>query len=145
MSRWRPKWTDALGVIAVFLTQGIPLLFVSVPSDYFVNSQWPRSAFIWVAIAGPVLEEMLCRAIALRSLEVRMPKWAAIFLLSALAAGLHPVFLEALPRQLVLSSIYVLLGDSIVASCLARIGLNAFVFLPLAPFFQRLHIYTIWK
>lgn len=145
-SRWQLTPKDLL--VAVFppiLIQAIPLFFVRDPRNYFAPSYWPSSAMFYVAFLGPALEEVFCRGVILRSLTMRIPRFSALLAVSVMVSAGHPAFWEALPRQVILSLVYLASDNSLAASILCHTVLNAFIFIPLGDFFQRWHIYTIWN
>jgi membrane protease YdiL (CAAX protease family) len=145
LSRWKITWLDILTAVPLaILVQAVPLLFVTDAREYFFNGTRSVVFLIWVVIAIPILEETLCRGVLLKSLKSRLPSFVAILLLSTLISAGHPVFLEALPRQILLCIVYVALRDSLAASITFHIVMNGFVFLPIGGFFQHWHIYTLW-
>jgi membrane protease YdiL (CAAX protease family) len=145
LSRWRIRWMDVcVAAPLAVLVQATPLFFVADAREYFYPATTPYVFLSWSVICMPILEEMFCRGILLKSLKVKLPRILAVAILSTLVAAGHPVFIEALPRQILLCFVYLALGDSICASIIAHVVLNGFVALPLASFFQRLHIYTLW-
>lgn len=121
------------------------MLFVSDAHEYSFPSHLPYTYMVCAIVAMPVLEEMFCRAVLLKSLKSRMPQAFAVILVSVAFSAVHPLFIEALPRQLSLCLVYLLLGDSICASILFHVTMNAVPFLPLADFLQRHHVNTIWR
>ncbi len=144
-SRWRIRWTDIfVAAPLAVLVQATPLFFVADAREYFYPATTPYVFLFWSVLCMPIFEEMFCRGVLLKSLNVRLPRILAVAILSTLVAAGHPVFLEALPRQALLCFVYLALGDSLCASIVAHVVLNGFLALPIASFFQRLHIYTLW-
>jgi membrane protease YdiL (CAAX protease family) len=146
LSRWRPRWTDVtFGASLGVLSAALPLFFAANIDRYIGPSAFPQSSLLYVVLIGPVLEEIVFRGTFLRSFETYWPRWAAVLAVALLAAFAHSDYGIALLGQLVLSVVYVSLGDSIVGSIIAHVCSNAFVYLPAAAFFQKWHIFTIWK
>jgi membrane protease YdiL (CAAX protease family) len=146
LSRWRPTLPSfSIAVTAAILAQAIFMSFVADPRKFFAPQIFPYSDFIPVAVLAPVLEELFFRGAVLKSLAMRVSPPIAILLVSLAAAAEHRSFLTALPIQIMLSVVYVAFGDSLAASIACHIMLNAFPFLPLASFFQKWHVYTLWK
>jgi membrane protease YdiL (CAAX protease family) len=145
LSGWRPRWVDFLiGVPLGVLGAAIPLFFVSTPIQG-VGSALPRGSIIPIVVVMPFLEEIIYRGVFLKSLKTRLPRGESVLIVTLLAAFGDSSFWIGLPGQFILSVVYVSLGDSLAASILGHIASNAFVYLPVAGFFERWHIYPLWK
>ena len=146
LSRWRPRWKDLfIGLSLAIGIQSIPLFFVAHARDYFAPAGTHWGAILSFGFVAPILEETFCRGAALRSLARRMSPMLALGIVSVIVSFGHDQVLEALPRQIAFSGIYLMLGDSLAASISCHIAVNTFVFFyPLASYFERCHIFTIW-
>lgn len=146
LSRWRPRWTDlVIGASCGCLVQAVPLFVASIPAAHLYPPSWSRWSILWIAVAGPILEEIFCRGALLKSLKSRLPRFAALALVSVAISAGHHSFWHALPQQAALSFVYLAMGDSLAASITCHITINAFPYLPVAAFFQRWHLFTLWK
>jgi membrane protease YdiL (CAAX protease family) len=147
LSNWRLTWRDVpLTMVPPILLQAIPMFFARDAAEYFsFFGSASLSTMFCVAAVGPVLEELFCRGFILRSLALRTSRLVALLIVSVVVSLIHPAFWEALPRQIMISLVYFATGNSLTASILCHIILNSFVFLPIGDFFQRWHVYTIWK
>jgi membrane protease YdiL (CAAX protease family) len=119
------------------------MLFVRDAREYFTSAR--VHTMLCLAVLAPVLEEIFCRGFILRSLALRTSRLVAFLIVSVLVSVLHPVFWEALPRQMMISLVYFATGNSLAASILCHVVLNLCIFLPIGGFFQQWHVYTIWK
>jgi membrane protease YdiL (CAAX protease family) len=104
----------------------------------------PYSAFFPAIVLAPVVEELFCRGILLRSLKSYFPASAAIAITAVGVSLVHRHFWGVLPMQATLSILYVVLGDSIPTSILAHITNNSVVLLLSTGLFDRLHSY-VWN
>jgi membrane protease YdiL (CAAX protease family) len=139
LSNWRPKPKHfLLAALPPLLIQSVPMFFVSDPNEYFVAPT--LSHVIFIAILGPTLEEIFCRGVILRSLTMRMSRFAAVAVVSVLVSLGHASFWDALPRQIIICLVYLATDDSLAASIFCHMVLNSFVLLPIAAFFQRWHV-----
>jgi len=111
----------------------------------------PGFQLIPIVCLGPVLEEVLCRGIILKSFKSYLPSTAAVLVAAVLVAALlfslaHRQFWSVLPSQLMLSIVYVALGDSLPASIAAHIKNNAFALVLASGAFEKWHAYAwSWK
>ena len=145
LSRWRPRWIDlAAGVSGGVLVPTVLWLAFRDPVQT-LRLHFPRgSFFVPMVFMGPVVEEMFFRGTVLKSFKSYLPRTVAVLLTSLLVSILHPHFWTVLPMQLMVSVLYVALGDSLPASIAAHITNNAFVFLLATGAFERWHAY-IWS
>ncbi len=148
LSRWRPRWIDfGVGIPAGLLVPLIAWLAFRDPVNslrlYLLR---PTSLIPFVCLT-PVLEEIFCRGIFVRSVESYWPRICTVVFVAAVIASVHSSFWMDLPAQLLLSSVYVALGNSLPASITAHFANNAAVFLfatsPLVKWHA--YIYSLWK
>jgi membrane protease YdiL (CAAX protease family) len=138
LSRWTLKARYiVIAVVPILLIQSVTLYTVKDGGSYLMRPS-PGPIFC-ILIAGPVLEEVLFRGFILRSLVGRMNVVAAVLIVSVLMSFSHAVFWQALPRQIILSTVYIVCDYSLTASILSHIVLNLIPFLPLSDLLHRGH------
>ena len=144
LSDWRLRPRDiVLAAIAPILIQSLLMLFDGNPSTTFVDPTPKRIFFI--ALLGPAAEEILCRAIVLRSLVERTSRILAVLIASGIISTMHESIPRAFVQQTCICIVYIATDYSIFASILFHVLLNSFVFFPLIATFQKWHIYTLWN
>lgn len=145
-SRLWPRWSDiTIGLCCGLLVKTFVLLCVSDPVKFLAPPNLPQHSFVQVAIIGSVIEEVLIRGIFQRSLQASLPRSASVLIIVILAAAGHSGFWLAVPAQLAFCIIYVGMGDSLAASITAHVAANVLVYLPVAGFFQKWHLFTLFK
>jgi membrane protease YdiL (CAAX protease family) len=131
LSRWRPRLIDfAISVPLGIFIAVTEMWLVSGMRDQLGPTYSMEHAFFPVVILAPVAEEILFRGIFLRSLRERERHVLAILIVSLFAATAHQWFWLALSSQLALSILYVALGDSLAASIILHVTLNATMLIP---------------
>lgn len=149
LSRWRPRWTDA--VLGLGTGTLVPIaLYALVPG--FVNRLNLHVPILYFLIPtvllGPIAEEMLFRGIILRSFRSYFSPPVAVLLGALLVSLAHlPNFWLVLPSQVAVSILYVTSGDSMPASIAAHITNNACILLLATGVAEKWHAYlwSIWK
>lgn len=130
LSRWQPRWIDViLGALLGLLVPAVLFITVRSPIQTLHLRPLPRSSFLPIVLIAPMIEEIVCRGIFLKSLKSYLPRLAAIVIVTVLIAFGHNSFWVVLPSQLMFSIIYIALGDSLPASMVAHVVNNAFVFI----------------
>jgi membrane protease YdiL (CAAX protease family) len=137
LSRWIPRLTDfAICIPCGVLIAIVKMWLFSNADERLGPSYSVEHALLPVVLIAPVAEELLFRGIFLRSLEERMTIPLAILVVTLLAAIEHSWFWLALPSQLALSIVYVYLGNSLPASIIVHITMNACIFLDIERLFR---------
>jgi len=147
LSRWRPRWADvAVGLCSGLAVRSLLFLFVSDPVKVLSQPYVPGHTFFQIAVLGSTLEEVVFRGVFLRSFKAQFGVTRGILLISFLATiGHSPPWSYHLVGQLLFSVLYLAMGDSLPASTAAHVAANSLLYLPLGEFFQKWHVYTIFK
>ncbi|HKW62622.1 MAG TPA: type II CAAX endopeptidase family protein [Candidatus Acidoferrum sp.] len=122
LSRWVPRSVDILVATSVgllIITTELALLHRK-PDIRLVDP-----TFIPIVLVAPIAEELWVRGICLRSLRERQPAWLAILFVTVLSSLFHGNFWWALPAQLGLCVVYTALGNSLAASVILHMTINA--------------------
>jgi membrane protease YdiL (CAAX protease family) len=121
------RWSDLiLGPAAGYVSLNLVLLIMKPPFAVV----WPGYIYLLLLIPAPVVEELICRGVILRSLLHRMDVFAAILLASGLAAAFHLEFLTTFLGQSIVSIIYVVRRRSLAVSMLVHVSSNTFLLFP---------------
>lgn len=128
LSRWMPRFSDfAIAVPVGALVVGAEILL----APQHIRPLPQPSLFLPVLI-GPIADELLMRGVLLRSLREREPISHAIVIVVFLGALGHVGFWSSIPAQLAISIVYVALGNSLPASLITHITMNAVGLLAIA-------------
>jgi membrane protease YdiL (CAAX protease family) len=138
LSRWTPRLIDfAICIPAGVLIAIAKIWLFSSANEHLGPTYSMEHALLPVVFIAPVAEELLFRATFLRSLEERTTLSVAIIVVTLLAAIEHSWIWLALPSQLALCMVYVFLGNSLAASIILHITMNACMFLHIKHLFRR--------
>jgi membrane protease YdiL (CAAX protease family) len=141
LSRWRPRLKDVVAGLSLgIFVPWMGMKFHIASSRVFLESfSVPRSAFIPLVLLTPFAEEMFLRGTIQKSLQSRWPRVLAVILVTFLAAIGHVDFWWAVVSEFLACSLYTYLGDSIIASIIAHLSNNMFVYFAVNHFIQKPH------
>jgi membrane protease YdiL (CAAX protease family) len=117
-SQWQLRRRALIIAIAAGLALGVFQIVVTGHDELMFGL--PQYSGLSIVLLGPALEEMLFRGIFQESLEAKINNWAAILLVSALAALAHQHFWKVLVSQLVFGALYSFLGRSLPCPMIAH-------------------------
>jgi membrane protease YdiL (CAAX protease family) len=147
-SRWHPRWTDfAIAIPVGALVPAMLWLVVREHPDTLRLDHLPLTSVLPIVCLGPIVEEILFRGAVLKSLRSYLPLTAAVFLGALLVSLAHRHFWMVLPSQLMLSILYVAMGDSMPASIAAHVTNNGCVLALSTGAAEKWHAYlwSMWK
>lgn len=148
LSRWHPRWTDfAIAVPIGALIPAMVWLMLREPVDIPLSHALPVTSILPIVCLGPIVEEVLCRGTVLKSFQSYLPLTVAVILTALLVSFAHRHFWTVLPSQLMLSILYVALGDSMPASISAHVTNNAVVLALATGAAEKwhAHFWSMWK
>jgi len=129
MSRWGVKWQDVIwGIGSGISVRLLQQLIFRLQGESYPAAERNVLAIVCVVVLGPILEELLCRGVLLRSLLANFQPIVGILLTTCIVAAFHAEFLWAFPGQLILSVLYVASNKSLPSTMICHVTMNALTY-----------------